>query len=235
MEKLYAIGDIHGCRKALVNLLVKVAKDKGDDPATIVFLGDYIDRGPDSKGVIQTLIDLQTFGQRDGSKTKYVFLRGNHEVMMLTERVIRFSGMWTNNGGIQTMNSYDLPDGTEDEETFQRHFKWIEDNTVLLHQQDGYVFVHAGIDPFKPLDEQNPDHMVWARHWDKYDGDYFGGHFVVRGHTPVEKPVYLRNQLNIDTGCVFGKEYSKEYGFLTAAVLHEGKDKIRFIQSREFD
>lgn len=239
MRKLYAIGDVHGCWDALTKLLVKIGEDKGDDEATIVFIGDYVDRGPKSAEVVDLLRRLQNFSETPSRKTRYVFLRGNHEDMMLSGDARRHSGFWLPNGGVQTLDSYRGTYGEDEwEKRWEDDCRWIDENTVWWHREksgdDDYLFVHGGMNPAVKLDEleEYKDALIWERNYNKYDGDYDQGIKLVHGHTPIERPLVLRRQLNIDTGCVFGKSYS-EYGNLTAAVLHEGWENVRFIQTRD--
>ena len=233
-KKLYAVGDIHGCSLALIRLMNLIEEDRAGAPAKIVFLGDYIDRGPDSPGVIQHLIDL-----KNSTKTpevEYVFLKGNHEVLLF--------GYWAGdnhlgqtfiyNGGYQTISQYDAQDYT-----MGKHRAEFFEDLELFHRDGDFFFVHAGIDPFVPLNEQEEETMIWDRSHVKYTGMYPENVFVVHGHTPVDEFTIFGNQMNIDTGCVFGKQYS-EYGKLTAVRLDDRAkvsklEGFKTFQVREFD
>lgn len=206
---LIAIGDIHGCPLSLDRLLEHLRLSDDD---TLLFIGDYIDRGPDSKGVIDRLIRLQ-------QERECIFLRGNHEELLLGYLDRGEYDLWAINGGIQTLASYGqhgegatIPD---DHEEFIR-------STILYHETDEFLFVHAGIRPTmtvaESLEENDPMVFLWERGhlkasqtpWEKT---------VVCGHTPVSEPVDRPHLINIDTGCVF---YTHPHlGHLTAVRLPE--------------
>lgn len=224
MRKLYAIGDIHGCYDALSNLLEKISLDKGDDLATIVFLGDYVDRGPDSYKVIDLLIKLQESSRRPGAKTDYVFLKGNHEEMMLGGI---HKDSWYYNGGFETIESYkSLPNW---ENVLETHKQWMKENLKTLVCLGPYAFVHAGLNPLCPLDNQDENDMIWDRTFNSWSGEFPSKLFVVHGHTPVSTPDLKPWQLNIDTGCVFGKDYPEKYGKLTAVRLPDDPKSRDFV------
>lgn len=232
-RKLYAIGDIHGCSEALKKLLPLIEEDRAGAPAKIVFLGDYIDRGPDSPGVIEQLITLKNNPQEG---VEYVFLKGNHEDLLegYLENDPHRESTFLYNGGGATINQYQIQ-----AVHLGRHRTEFFMDLETIHQDGSFVFVHAGIDPFKSLLEQSYDDKIWSRDYVKYDGDFYHDVFVVHGHTPVEDITIFRNQMNIDTGCVFGKSYS-EYGKLTAVRLDD-RDKLRhregfkIFQTREYE
>jgi serine/threonine protein phosphatase 1 len=228
--KLYAIGDIHGCETALYKMMKILIDDIGGDKAKIVFLGDYVDRGPNSAGVIQALIDLKNYKT---DNIEFVFLMGNHDQWFLEYLNNRLhlgdAQSWHYNGGDTTLNSY--RDNLEYD--IQIHKKFLNENLVPYHEHGEFVFVHAGCWPGTPIDEQPVQDLIWSRDWQKYDGEFYDNKFIVHGHTPVEKPLILKNQMDIDTGCVFGKSYS-EYGNLTAVRLDSRTD-FKFFTTREFD
>jgi serine/threonine protein phosphatase 1 len=192
----FAIGDVHGCFAKLDNLLHRCAEYAGSRPHRFVLLGDYIDRGPESRDVIRKLRRLTE--QRPG---EVICLMGNHEDMLLAA-VDKPSEVhwWIDNGGDTTLASYgvnsikDVP--TDD-------IEWIR-NRPLSHDDGLRFFVHAGIDPSAPLDRQDRFTMLWTRkrHSDELDP----GRFVVHGHTPLrsEFPEHRPYRLNLDTGAVFG-------------------------------
>jgi serine/threonine protein phosphatase 1 len=174
MARLLAIGDVHGCSRAL-DLLLAAVNPHGDD--TVVTLGDYIDRGPDSKGVLDRLIDL-------GRRARLVPLRGNHEQMMRDARELgedRY--LWLDCGGAATLRSYGRAgrDGTLDDVP-ERHWEFIESACVDWYETETHFFVHAGAYPDVPLDEQ-PGHMLF---WESFEdrGPHFSGKIMVCGHTP---------------------------------------------------
>ena len=197
MVEYIAIGDIHGMSAVLCKLLAQVPTE-----GTLVFLGDYIDRGPDSRGVIDRLLKLR-------DERPCVFLRGNHEAMALEalEEADNEASMdhWRKNGGQQTLASYGghLPDA---------HVQFMRDTPLFL-ETAAFIFVHAGLMPgFQPnITPQNV--LLWIR--DPFlSSRYDWGRLVVHGHTPVRAPEKRPNRLNIDTGAVYGR-------CLTAALLPE--------------
>jgi serine/threonine protein phosphatase 1 len=206
--RLFAIGDIHGCADELRVMLRGIAPAQGD---VVVFVGDYIDRGPATRDVVETLVEVQR------NNAEYIFLKGNHEDMMLS-----FLGMpghygesFLFNGGQPTLESYGIPEG---EPAFERipadhmdFFKTLA--TSYLHPP--YLFVHAGISPLRQLEEQSVEDMLWIRQEFIFNPHHIGA-TVVFGHTPMRAVmVDLPYKLGIDTGLVYG-------GKLTCVELNEG-------------
>lgn len=195
MSYTFAIGDIHGCLKPLKNLL-SIIEGSQPNGGTIVFLGDYVDRGPDSKGVI----DLIMAGpQKKG--WMWISLKGNHEDMMegaLTGR--DEPDMWVVNGGANTMDSYG---GKPD----KAHVDWIA-ALPLKHQDEHRVYAHADMDGTTPFDEQREAVLLWSRKAPHFSGDYWGKH-LVHGHTPGhDHPKTIGNRTNVDSAAVFGGSLS---------------------------
>lgn len=202
----YAIGDVHGCSERLARLLERCRRHCAGRAARWVLIGDYIDRGPDSRGVVEMLMEAQR-----SMPGAVVCLRGNHEAMALVaaEQGGQAEGLWLMNGGSETLVSYgvrtarDLP---------PEHLAWFR-SLPLFHDDGRRYFVHAGIDPRRAIEQQFEDDQLWIR-------DRFLTHpcayarFIVHGHTPVGngRPDLRSNRLNVDTGAVFG-------GPLTAAVF----------------
>lgn len=195
--RLIAIGDIHGQHEKLENLLAQIRPTQQDQ---LVFLGDYIDRGPDSKGVIDCLIRLG----KDFPKT--VFLRGNHEQMVLDlldqRRRERTGGIWgwqvwLMNGGKEALESY----GVEKIDEIPQSHKDFLENTRLWYRQDGFFFVHAGYDENYPLEDQEDGDLLWTRYCPPGKKEI---HVV--GHTPVddEEPFFEEGRYNLDTGATYG-------------------------------
>jgi len=206
MSRLITIGDIHGCAKTfdhLVNGLIGLTRSD-----ELVLLGDYVDRGPDSKGVIDLILDLQDRGFSVHA------LRGNHEQLMIDSREsdAAYQG-WLLNGGDKTLESYGEP---AYELLDPRHRAFIEGTHFCL-MRHRYVFVHAGInfgseEPFK-------DHhaMLWERNM-TIDDDKLGDRIILHGHTPrtleeVLEPSDPRN-INLDAGCVYS--HRPGMGYLVA-------------------
>jgi serine/threonine protein phosphatase 1 len=207
----YAIGDVHGCVDKLVRLLGRCRLHCAARTMRLVFVGDYIDRGPQSRRVVELLIDTQR-----AAPDLVVCLRGNHEAMLLAAAAeeSRAEAFWLMNGAAETLLSYgvrraaDLPSG---------HLQWF--CSLPLSCDDGRrYFVHAGVDPHAPLAEQHEHDQLWIRApFLRHQGEY--GRLIVHGHTPLpDGTADLRpNRLNIDTGAVFG-------GPLTAAVFDQAQD-----------
>ncbi len=187
--RLLAVGDIHGCRELLEQLMEKVGPTQDDQ---VVFLGDYIDRGPDSAGVIDDLID---FGARF---PRTVFLKGNHEAMFLDYLADRDPLSFLINGGENTLESY----GGEDAVPCA-HRDFLAALRTSFATED-FVFVHAGLRPEVPLEEQSEHDLIWIRGEFLHSG-YDWGKTVVFGHTPQQEPLLTENRIGIDTGAVYGR------------------------------
>lgn len=204
MPEYLAIGDIHGCRDMLDILLSRLPAE-----GTLVFLGDYIDRGPDARGVIDRLIALR-------DERPCIFLRGNHEAMALCASRggdDRATEMWRLNGGVETLQSYG------DAGISSAHLAFFEQTLPYLVTDD-YIFVHGGLRPGYQPAEMREDELWWLRET-FLASDYDWGRLVIHGHSPVAngRPDVRNNRINIDTAAVFG-------GRLTALLLPEK----RFIQ-----
>jgi serine/threonine protein phosphatase 1 len=169
---IYAIGDIHGCYDALKTLFRIMPRSKDD---IYIFLGDYINRGPNSKETIDWLIKFsKTFNS--------IFLRGNHEILMLVARLNdeKFNE-WLNFGGDFTMKSYKIKSNKNwINKITSDHWKFLED-TRPFFQIDKYIFVHAGLELGISLDKQNMYNLFWK----KYDNPvkYSDTNIVICGHT----------------------------------------------------
>ena len=214
----YAIGDIHGSLPKLRRLIAQCEQHADGRPMTLVFLGDYIDRGPQSAGVVHYVIDLQS--RRAG---RVIALKGNHEAMVL--EVVDGTTpeeFWLLQGGAETLMSYRVAAACQ---LPRRDLDWMR--SLPLSYDDGRrFFVHAGIDPEKPFDAQDANDLVWIREPFLSDDRNYG-RLVVHGHTPLATgaPDLRRNRLNIDTGAVFG-------GPLTAAVFSDQQvPPIAFLQA----
>lgn len=206
---VYAVGDIHGERELLDQLLDCIVQDAAqtDHHALVIFLGDYVDRGPDSRGVLDRLSNLPKGG------VKWRFLRGNHEQAMLDFMTDPAGALeWLRFGGMETLASYGVlaPSGTVDpnrarvladmliERLPLAHLTFLNATEMLAIVGD-YVFAHAGINPKLPLDQQRPDDLMWIREG-FIDRPVQGKHVIVHGHTVVETPQIQGNRIAIDTG-----------------------------------
>jgi serine/threonine protein phosphatase 1 len=212
---IIAIGDIHGCYDKLIQLLARCRDYAAGRPHRFVFIGDYIDRGPDSRAVVQHLIDL------DRSSGQHVFLRGNHEGMLLHALLDPDAAEhWLANGGRATLASYNV--GSPDQIP-TAHVDWL--TTRPLTYDDGLrLFVHAGVNPNRPLDKQSRQDLLWIREpFLSSEKDF--GRLIVHGHTPLRsgRPDVRPNRVNLDTAAVYG-------GPLTAAVfVDDRKGPTEFI------
>jgi serine/threonine protein phosphatase 1 len=213
-----AVGDIHGSLAKLRELVERCEKFAAGAPLTFVFLGDYVDRGPDSAGVVRYLMELQS---RRGERL--VALKGNHEAVVLDVcDGVCAADLWLSQGGDATLRSYRAARAQDLPETVLRWFR-----SLPLSYDDGRrFFVHAGVNPQLPLEAQDERDLIWIREpFLSARRDY--GRLIVHGHTPLEtgQPDLRANRLNLDTGAVFG-------GPLTAAVFAHGRtDPVRFIQA----
>ena len=218
MPRTYAIGDIHGCRDKLERLVARCRLDAKDEPATFVFLGDFIDRGPDSRGVVEYLIDCQA--RRPGET---ICLCGNHEDLALNaiddpRQIVQWV---VHNGGDKALCSYGVATPSE---LPAEHVAWLR--ALPTHHDDGRrFFVHAGVNPNRPLDSQDRHDLLWIREPFLSDTRDFG-RFIVHGHTPLSTglPDLRPNRVNLDTAAVLG-------GPLTAAIFEDGTVRpIGFLQ-----
>ena len=228
-ERLYAIGDIHGCSDLLDRLTASIgAEETGVAVQTrLVFLGDYLDRGPDSRGVMDRLIALRE------TRPNTVFLKGNHEAVFLdfldapdeTED-------WLHWGGAETLESYGVvrpwsrPVAELGHEMRERlpesHLSFLRELATFYEAGD-YFFVHAGVKPGVPLDKQDERDLLWIR--GEFHNAAAGARpskVVVHGHQPIKAPLDNGWRIDVDTGACFS-------GKLTAVVL-EGETR-RFLST----
>lgn len=186
MSKTYAIADLHGRFDLLEMAFSAIAKHAGGAPCQIITLGDYVDRGPQSREVIEHLMAAQAAGM------KLICLKGNHEDMMVeTLLALLDPNWWTGNGGGTTLKSYR-------QEVPSNHIYWAK-NLPTLHVDKHRVFVHAGVDPTRPLDDQTDEFKLWYRYPDNGQIGH-GDRFVVHGHTPNPfGPDQYEGRINLDT------------------------------------
>jgi serine/threonine protein phosphatase 1 len=209
--RIYAVGDIHGRLDLLLRLQQLIAADAGRSNAqrrVLVYIGDYIDRGPNSAGVLDRLLDEPLPG------FETVHLLGNHEDTLLQfPDDVSVGPSWLAYGGVQTLASYRIDaspgswsDGRElqrlQEEVRRRvprrHVEFMR-ALPLMHIEGGYLFVHAGLRPGVPLERQERDDLLWIRE-EFLDSAEDHGKVVVHGHTIAERPESLANRIGIDTG-----------------------------------
>ena len=193
-KRIFAIGDVHGCSHELQVLLEQLNPRPED---TVVFLGDYIDRGPDSKGVVDLVLGLS-------GRCEVVALKGNHESMFvdfLESPESAGAGLFVLNGGSTTLNSYAGPGGTF--EIPENHVAFFYD-LKLSYETEDYFFVHAGV-PLKRLDQIDSSDeyaLLWSRQ-PFLSTDFKWEKLIVHGHTPTLTPEVRDNRINVDTGCVY--------------------------------
>lgn len=220
--RIYAIGDVHGCADRLAALHARIGEDARARPArrvVLLHLGDYVDRGEDSAGVIERLL-----APPPAPGMEVVNLLGNHEVMMLDACDPRSPPgalpFWLENGGEETLASYRAdPEDPAFWEAIPREHLALLHGCQLRWACGDYLFVHAGIRPGVPLGQQDPFDLIWIREpFLSYEGDL--AQVVVHGHTPTTLPAIRSHRIGIDTGACFG-------GDLTCLVL-EGQ-RLRFI------
>lgn len=218
-DKAVVIGDIHGCSRSLESLWGKLEPYKD---RLHIFVGDYIDRGEDSKGVIEFLLSVQ-------EQRSCVFLRGNHEEMLLNASNPDRFELWLRNGGKATMRSYGYPQSVE--ELPSTHLTFIK-NTVIYCDLPSFFVVHAGIPHDTTIAEvmqsdKFRDYMLWDReHLNVFETSW--EKTVIFGHTARAYPIRKEKMLGIDTGCVYD---APGLGKLTAVLLPE----MTFIQQFSLD
>jgi serine/threonine protein phosphatase 1 len=216
VEPTFAIGDIHGSLEKLVALLKWCDAIRGGTKAKYVFLGDYIDRGPQTQRVVELLIERRRL---DPERT--ICLGGNHEQMLLLASRLDRSDQdlmtWLKNGGEQTLESYSVDDPWD---IPKEHLKWFA-SLPLFHCEHDRTYVHAGVRPGTPLNAQLQEDLLWIREpfLSSYESHEM---FVVHGHTPVESPDLRPSRLNLDTGACFR-------GRLTAASFDTEKQPTMFV------
>lgn len=222
-HRIYIIGDIHGRLDLLDRLIDQIGRDAENFGGTnlTVTLGDYVDRGPDSRGVINRLLENPFPG-------KYVALKGNHEALF--ERFLKepdIGNYWRQLGGLETLHSFGVPikplmkekkfEDTAEQlraslSTGELEFLKSLKTSLTL----GHLFMcHAGVRPGIPLDHQREEDLLWIRD-DFLRSDINFGKIVVHGHTPIESPEFRPNRINIDTGAF-------ATGRLTCLVVEAGE------------
>lgn len=238
--RIYAIGDVHGQLDMLKAAHARIDRDKtevGDATAQIVHLGDYTDRGPDTRGVIQYLMDGVAAGE------PWIVLRGNHDRMFCRfvrhgiahDVAIKSGKTWLHPalGGVETLASYgvEAEDGAFEiahmraqKAVPEAHLDFLE-SRPLIYEWEGYVFVHAGLRPGVPLADQDEEDLIWIR-----DGwlDYRGAlpFTVVHGHTVVDEPTHFGNRIDIDSGAGYGRP-------LSVLVIENAHEEIVGVTGRQ--
>ncbi len=214
MSRLYAVGDIHGCLGHLQKLMEEVPLSQED---TVVFIGDYIDRGPDSRGVVDYVLEFR----RRHART--VCLMGNHEDMLLDfleKRGEYEPGVFLYNGGGATLASYGISPYHTSPSLPPEHIQFFR-TLKLTHEEGGFFFVHGGLVPEVPLEKQEKHDLLWIRD-EFFRWQHKLGLTVVFGHTPMVRIfMNLPWSIGIDTGAVYG-------GKLTCVELAEREVKAAY-------
>ncbi len=212
----YIIGDIHGCNRTLNALIQQLAITSSDK---VVFLGDLIDRGPDSKGVVDTVWALQADG------VEVVCLRGNHEQMLidgLTNASWQIS--WLRNGGAETLASFGIEELSDMPEAYVHFFE----ETRLWYEVGDYLCVHAGLNFAAKDPLADSFSILWIREWyQDISYKWLGKRIILHGHTPMPigfiemqwHHLTRRRYLNLDNGCVYGMRKDRQ-GLGNLLALH---------------
>ena len=235
---IFSIGDIHGCYKELLSLQEKILKHPNfkKDKDLLLYIGDYIDRGPNPKNVVTQIIKLQK------ENIKSVFLMGNHEQVMIDFLFNKINNLkyWLTLGADQTFKSYDIEvaafikDGFEDDKIDKLRnafFNKISEEHIYFYKNlkitytfNDYLFVHGGINPEKSLSQQNKMDFLWSRSNGFFDKNFKFEKIIIHGHTPEKKVINFPYRINIDTGCFFS-------GQLSCVCLNDENKKREFIYS----
>ena len=213
MGRIFAIGDIHGCSNTFQKLLLDKIKIQKSDK--IYCIGDYIDRGNDSKGVIDFILKLR--------KKNYQVhtLRGNHEQLMMdsiqSEDKLKH---WLKNGGAETLKSFGIDSYNEMKPVYKNFFN----RTKFFIKSGKFIFVHAGLNFNSAFPFEDKQAMLWIRDFE-IDKQRLGNRFIIHGHTPISLEQITKQQsaraINIDGGCVYKDK--EELGNLIALNITEGK------------
>jgi serine/threonine protein phosphatase 1 len=225
--RLYVVGDVHGCAHELDRLLRQIEEDLNDTglQTHVIFLGDLVDRGPDSAAVVQRLLERRLPCDR------HSFLMGNHEEAMIAvwNGDVDTAEGWLRYGGRETLMSYGMTEraifmaGTDLPAQMKNlvpaeHIAFLSSFKDQIAMGD-YLFVHAGVRPGVPLRDQDPYDLRWIRNPFLSDEDADHGAIVVHGHTISGQPEIRRNRIGIDTGCF-------QSGKLTALVLEASERRF---------
>ncbi len=237
IQTVYAIGDVHGMINLARKAEQKIASDVDFDPDTslILYLGDLVDRGPDSA----FLLDFLNVRSKTGAER--IFLRGNHEAMM--QNFLDDPGQhmnWLDFGGYETLNSYGVMESLNKlhkkrpkdflillQTTISESHRRFLDNMIDAVESNNFFFAHAGVVPDVPLAEQTQDDLLWSRdRFMRHEGGF--EKTIVHGHTPVSRAVHSHDRVSIDTGAY-------QTGHLSVAKISIEADSVDFIVVREGD
>ena len=209
MRRTFAIADIHGCKSLLVALFEQINPDPRHD--SVIILGDFINRGPDSRGTIDLLLELRE------RYRNFIVLRGNHEQMFLDYLAGLDRKLFPVVGGREMLINYGI-DPVSDSDPVSDPAAWLPSSHRSLladlptcYENEHGIYVHAGLQPGVHLARQSPEWLLWARK-NFIDSAYDFGKPVIFGHTPFSSPLVTPNKIGIDTGAVYG-------GSLTCLIL----------------
>jgi len=193
--KTFVVGDVHGCLEMLKRLIDKIDWNPSSD--RLIFIGDYIDRGEDARGVVDFVLKLKE------NSPLVECLIGNHEQMLLDY----LSGVnphgFILNGGVSTLKSYEDVRRSKDDPLFPSSHLDFFSSLLPMIELDQYYIVHAGFRPNIRIEDQDFVDMIWIRDEFIYS-DYDFGKVVIFGHTPLNEPMIMKNKIGIDTGAVYG-------------------------------
>ncbi|MFP4369097.1 MAG: metallophosphoesterase family protein [Candidatus Kapaibacterium sp.] len=213
-SRVFIIGDIHGCNKTFNSLLYDNLRVNTEDK--IYLLGDYIDRGPDSCGVVDTILNLQANGY------ELECLIGNHEQMLLDSlNSIEDFQLWMQNGAVNTLKSF----GIEYIQSLPMKYVNFFKNLNFFIELDNYILVHGGLNFSIDDPLQDKSSMVWKRNT-TVEKEKIGGKRIIVGHTPVDKNTVIESlntdRIMLDAGCVYHGFY-RNLGYLAALELNTGE------------
>lgn len=198
-RRIFAVGDIHGCYDKLAAMMKILPWDR-ENGDVLLFIGDYIDRGPKSREVVEHLVNVRKKGG------ELVFLKGNHEKMLLDYYIHQKDQMlYVANGGAETIASY--VEGGIGRKAFvlpEEHLEFFL-SLSLYYETEDYIFVHAGLRDGVSLDAQSEEDLLWIREEFIYSA-FDWNKRIIFGHTALETPFVTPGKIGIDTGAVYGNK-----------------------------
>ncbi len=196
-QRIFIVGDIHGCLDPFKRLMDRIPWRPSQD--RLIFLGDYIDRGENARGVVDYIVAISR------CSAKVDCLLGNHEAILMDYLENKDHGLFLINGGWSTVESYGSRGGADLNSLIPpEHMDFYKSLKTYVELEDYYV-VHAGFRPGVPMEAQVLEDMVWIREPFIYS-DYDFGKRVIFGHTPFEEPLVMKNKIGVDTGAVYGNK-----------------------------
>jgi serine/threonine protein phosphatase 1 len=193
--KSFIVGDVHGCLEMLKRLIDEIEWSPSDD--RLIFIGDYIDRGEDPKGVVDFVLRLK----EDSPLVQCLI--GNHEQMLLDYLSNVDPQSYIFNGGLSTLRSYKEVGRSERDPLIPSSHLDFFSSLLPMIELEQYYIVHAGFRPNIRIEDQDLIDMVWIRDGFIYS-DYDFGKVIIFGHTPFDRPMIMKNKIGIDTGAVYG-------------------------------